>query len=404
MAELTLDMLTHALHDGRASDFAAIRFRQAYEPAGGRGAKVYPPTYPRDGVPYIFERRFNDSGEPIETVLLDSIGSQANRVEEVLLDAVDEGRLKLPLLVLETTVHGRPLRLTSLEMPHRCSDAYLRDAVTHDGEPFDRTEIGRMLRRAALRDATIVYRACPTALVLGTWDSHRGRPELSFKAPRVYVSELYGVAPDRETGFRVGSRLDPVGMLGGRVRRTGQEPGDWELIEIEGEETTEQLPGAERVRRAETDKLSNVGHGNVAPSVDLGGVAISSAHRHSSVSLAGLRRLRFPVDGDRSLDRDAAGRTVLAALAIVGDRLAFGRADLSLRSGCDLVVLEDRVELVARGGAVDQVELSIDMALGLLQEALQRATDLGLTWLDDPIVLRPRENLQRALEANIPDV
>src|SRR5581483_5961692 len=234
MNDLTLVTLLEAVDDRGRSDLAAIRFRDTYEAAAGPGAKVYPPTYPRDGIPYVFERRYDGSGAPLETVMLDSVGSQANRVEEALLDAVDDGRIQLPLLIVETTVHGREIRLTSLEMPHRCSDAYLRDAETETGERFDSTDVGRELRRAALRNATTVYRSCPTALILGTWDSHRGRPELSFKAPRVYVSELYGIAPESQTGWRVGSRLDPLGMLGGRVRRTGEQPGDWELIEIEG--------------------------------------------------------------------------------------------------------------------------------------------------------------------------
>jgi CRISPR-associated protein Csb1 len=304
----------------------------------------------------------------------------------------------LPLLVLRTTVHDRPVRLTALEFPHRVSDAYLRDCYL-DGEVFDRTELGRAVRRSALRDATAIYRVCPTALVYGTWDSHRGKPERSFKVPRSYVSELFGTNP--RVGDRVGSRLDPLGMLGGKVTR-GDGTGEWELLTIESE------AGEETVTRAKSngkaDKLSNVGHGNVAPTRVLGGVAVDGAQRCAVVSLAGLRRLRFPVDGTRDVDRDAAGRAALAALAILGDRLAFGLADLSLRSGCDLVVEEDRVELVHRGGDVKAMELSVAVALRLFEDAVETAESCGLGWQRDPVELTPRENLQQALEANLLDV
>lgn len=403
MTELTFEALFESLHDRGDSDLGALRFVASYEPAAGRGAKVFPPTYPMDvrQSPYVLESRYGDDGEEIRTVLLDSYAAEANLAEQALLDAIDDGLVDLPLLVVETTVHGRAVRLTSLDMPHRCSDAYLRDAQTEDGTAFDKTELGRALRAATLRNATAVYRVCPTALLFGTWDSHRGRPELSFKVPRSYTSEIFGTAP-RE-GFRVGSRLDPLGMLGGKVKR-GDEPGSWELLQIEGEATVETVEGAPKAKASETDRLSEVGHGNIAPSVSVGGVAITEAYRRAALSLGGLRRLRFPVDGDRDPDRDAAGRAVLAALGVLADRLAFGGADLSLRSGCDLVVVNDRIELVRRGGATEAVDLDRDGAVGLLKQSVNQASQHGLEWEAEPIRFAPRDNLQTALEQNLIEV
>lgn len=403
MTELTFETLFEALHDRGDSDLGALRFVASYEPAAGQGAKVFPPTYPMDGrqSPYVLESRYAGDGAPIQTVLLDSYAAEANLAEQALLDAIDDELIELPLLLVDTTVHGRRVRLTTLDMPHRCSDAYLRDAQAEDGTAFDETDLGKALRAATLREATAVYRACPTALVFGTWDSHRGRPELSFKVPRSYTSEVFGVAP-RE-GFRVGSRLDPLGMLGGKVKR-GEQPGDWELLQVEGEETVEAVEGAPKAKASETDRLSEVGHGNVAPSVSLGGVAITEAYRKAALSLGGLRRLRFPVDGERNLDRDAAGRAVLAALGVLADRLAFGSADLSLRSGCDLVVVDDRVELVRRGGATDAVDIDRDAAVDLFKESVDRAREHGLEWDTTPGRFAPRDNLQKALEQNLIEV
>lgn len=280
MNELDYEMLFDALHDARASDLAAIRVRARYEPAGGKGAKVYPPTFGSQerGSPYLIEKRYiAGDEEAVETVLLDSIGSQANRIEEALLESLKRKEIALPLLVLEALVHGRTIRLTSLEMPHRSADAYLRDSEDKTGTRFDATELGKALRAAKLNDVTILYNHCPTALVFGTWDSHRGKPEISFKTARIWTSEMYGAEP--KLGFKVGSRMDPLGMLGGDVQRgdeakQGEDPYEWRLIKIKGDKTEEEVAKEPGVPLSKKDKLSNLGHGNYPPKISDGGVAV----------------------------------------------------------------------------------------------------------------------------------
>ena len=72
------------------------------QPAGGEGTKVFPPTYA--GAVYATEkRRLPGHAEPVECVLLDSVQSQANRMEEALQQAVDAGRLKIPLVEVDFT-------------------------------------------------------------------------------------------------------------------------------------------------------------------------------------------------------------------------------------------------------------------------------------------------------------
>lgn len=400
MTALSYDDLVAALRDRPDNDIAAVRFVDRYEPAGGVGAKIFPPTYAVDQRaehPYVIEKRWVD-GEPVTTVLLDSIAAQANEVEQALLDAVDRQEVTLPLVETSIEVHQRTIRITSLEAPHRVADAYFRDSQTADGTPFSKTALGSEIRGATLRNATVLYRWCPTALVYGVWDSQRGRPELSLKVARSYVSELYGVEP--EIGYRVGSRLDPIGMLGGNVAK-GDEPGEWELTEVATSEGETEKIGAAKGKK---DKLSNVGHGNVAPGIGVGGVAIRHAERRASLSLAGLRRLRFPMDGARDSERDAAGRAALAALALVGDRLAFDLASLSLRSGCELVQTATAVELVRRGGDVSPINLDADGALALLDDAQERAGEQGLSWADNRLSLHPKANLAKAIEVNVPSL
>ena len=73
---------------------AAIRRRQTLQPVGGKGDKIFPPTYPgegRDPVPrHVYERR-RLNGHESWCVLIDSVQSQANRLEECLLQAIRDG-------------------------------------------------------------------------------------------------------------------------------------------------------------------------------------------------------------------------------------------------------------------------------------------------------------------------
>src|SRR3954463_5971256 len=97
--ELTLTTLQRAVAGGAA----AIRCITRLQPAGGDGDKVFPPTYATgDKAPtrYAFEeRRIN--GEVVRTVLLDSVASQANRIEEALEAAWEEERLSFPVISVD---------------------------------------------------------------------------------------------------------------------------------------------------------------------------------------------------------------------------------------------------------------------------------------------------------------
>ncbi len=158
---------------------AAFRCITDYEPAGGMGDKVFPPTY--EGGKYATEeRRINGGIEPC--VLLDSVQSQANRMEQVLLEAWERKRITLPVITVDFTGCDlpKPLRVTSLEAPHRVADALLRDSLL-DGKVFRKSEPGRKLDHVSNRDATALFELCPTALVFGMWDSTGPRGGLGAK-------------------------------------------------------------------------------------------------------------------------------------------------------------------------------------------------------------------------------
>jgi CRISPR-associated protein Csb1 len=94
----TLDVET--LRDAIKGSAAAFRCRRRLQPAGGPGDKVFPPTF-AGAVYAVEERRVPGHSEAVTSVLLDSVQSQANRMEQALQDALDSGRLKIPVLTVD---------------------------------------------------------------------------------------------------------------------------------------------------------------------------------------------------------------------------------------------------------------------------------------------------------------
>jgi CRISPR-associated protein Csb1 len=177
----------------------------------------------------------------------------------------------------------------------------------------------------------------------------------------------------------------PFNLVG--AVRHGSE--DWDFVAVEEKARGEKKAG---------EKLSEIGHGNVAPNPQHGGVTISSASRSATLSLAGLDRIGF---GGVSAQAATAARMVLAAYALVADRLAFGAPSLWLRSGCELVLVEERLEWVSRGGAVERFELPADKAVEVLQAAVLRAGKEGMAWSTETVQLVPTPALAKAIEFSL---
>lgn len=353
-------------------DRAVLRIRTTYQPAGGPGARIYPPTYPssnRNDPPlYVIEDRF-DGGKVCKDVLLDSVPSQANRAEEALLRAHRAKRIQLPLL--EIDYEGGTL--TSLELPHRYADAYLLDSEI-DGVNFDRTDLGKAFRAASPADATALYCHDPGSLVFGAWNSHRKGRQMKF--PRIYASEIVGWDP--EVGQRRAGRMDSLNLTG-----TGHRDADGELVFHSGGE------------RIKGNTLAEIGLGNIPPNPTHGGVTVSSAERFATLSLAAIDRLGF---GTASEETAIAARTVLAAYALVADRLAFGKPSVWLRSGCELVTVKETLEWVDRGGKTEEITLTADGAISLFERASAEAQSAGLPLNTETVHLTPGKGLAQAIE------
>lgn len=387
---LTLDAL-HGAVTGRA---AALRRICDLQPAGGAGDKVFPPTY--EGGKYATEQRVTADGVVVTCVLLDSVQSQANRMELALLDAWRAAQVQLPVLSVrfEDARLRKPFTVTSLEAPHRIADALLRDSLL-DGVMFRKSDKGQVLDVADIRNATGLFGLNPTALLFGLWDSTGPRGGMGVKFQRALVSEIVGI--DAQQGVRTSSRIDPAQIMLGagpvfeRARADDAAP-NWTL-----DESQARSEKGKPLKLGKDGKPSESNHGNVTPGISDGGFTFSRAQITTVLSLPVLRRLRFPVSGSANSDpaRDAAARTALAALGLLAATLS-AEGGLDLRSRCLLVPeSEPAWELLdAPGQPPGRYSLDGAQALALFKSALDRAQSAGLPW-EGEIALTPSEELLR---------
>lgn len=379
---------------GVAGSAVAFRCRRTLQPAGGAGDKVFPPTFA--GAIYAIERRRIPGREtPVPCVLLDSVQSQANRMELALQEAIDVGRLKLPLVVVDFSENdptgdleadeaaGRLIdkvgRITSLQVPHRLADAYLRDSEL-DGQPFRKSPRGKALDTASAANATPLFELCPTALLFGMWDSHGPKGGLGPKFERAIVSEIVGVGAAWSEDYRArGVRRDPLEISRNVLVLAGE---DRSLREVAG--------GKDKA----AVRPSELGHSSVPFESPNSGLTIEYAEQTTTLSLICLRRLRFPLDDRVDPEVDVAARTVLAALGLAAATLAF-ESGTDLRSRC-LLWPDGPMswELLDRPGAEPgKYTLTSEEAIGLLRDAVARAREKGLPWPEEPLVLKPSRAL-----------
>lgn len=394
-----------ALKSAVAGSAAAFRTTTEYQPAGGSGTKVFPPTY--EGGKYATEgpkppRPSPDGSGAIldfERVLLDSVQSQANRMELALLQAWERSELSLPVITVDFGLANnelpddqkliKVLRITSLEAPHRIADALLRDSFhAAEKKKFRESSVGKALDNADTRNATPLFQFCPTALVFGLWDSTGPKGGGGAKFARAVVAEIVG--HDAQIGVKTSSRIDPAQIMkeAGPLFRT--KDGGWTLNKDEAarEKNKEVLLGKD-------GKPSEANHGNVLPSINAGGVTMSRAVQTVVFSLTALRRLSFPLNGRRPQpSTDDTARTALAALGLCAATLA-REQNQDLRSRCQLFPTAPYVwELLDEPGA-EPKRFTLDRpgALRLFRDAVSAATTAGLPWQKDEVILKPSPQL-----------
>lgn len=395
------------LRDAVAGSGIGVRTRTSFEPLGGAGDKLQPPTYGSGGkeTKYAIEQR-TINGEVTKTVVLDSVASQANRLELALLEATRDGDLDLPLISVDFGAVEDLAdldRISSLEASHRVFDALLRDSLL--GETLFRlSDVGVAITEANVKNAAALFHHSPTTLVFGGWDSTGPKGGRGAKYERALTSEIIGTGAI--SGVRTSSRIDPVGieLKAGTIYEaepTSSTPG-W----TQDPDEAVQEKGKPKAYSRSSDKPgrpSQINHGNVTPSIDreAGGVTVEDVTAITVLSFIQLRRLRFPVDtkgnrleGDARRQAEIAARTALAALGLAATTLAFEEG-FDLRSRCVLVPNGDiSFELMTRGAA-EPTTFSLDResAIALLKTAQEKVAAVGLAWQDEEILLQPTDRL-----------
>jgi CRISPR-associated protein Csb1 len=232
---------------------AALVLRDELAPVEGPDGVFFPPTFAAgDG----FKGGYNIDGEKGENVcLVDSVGSQANRIEPMF------GRPPYSELVPQIAVRAGERTVSLLDAGHRAGDAIVRCSSLQE-------ELQLAFKAFLKGDARLLAKVAPTSLVFGVWDSR----DTQAKAPRLVASTIRA--------------YDVV-----RLTRSAQ-----------------YVPAAEYVRegllgeatdKATKDAYSERGFGHVPASATHGGViAKGGIRRDATLSLAALRLLSAPTSAD----------------------------------------------------------------------------------------------------------
>lgn len=375
------------------SDVAALVWSAKLEPVAGPGAPIRPAVYAGRGdndPPRRSEGerwKSPDDEKPTAIVVIDSIASQANRAELALLAQADA--LGLPLAVLDLTDRRLPSHLlrhvSSWEWPHRVADASLIHSML-DGKPTYETHWGRSLLDATVLEAGPLVSWFPQALAYGFWQSHQGTRRSQARAARAWHSEIIGWDPTDIDRQELTTKGDPMSLSAeASVKVMSSDTDHFRPLELrEGKPSKKQ-------------KLSALGFGMV-PGESLAMVSCPEISRTAVLSLAILRRIRL--GGDAMAEAETAARAVIAALAIHGHALS---DTAGMRSGCDLIVTEERLTARQRGADTPMVESESAV---LLTDAVAHARSVGVDmsgWGSEPKRLTPSDGFNRIIAACWPD-
>lgn len=334
---------------------SGIEIRQDLTPAAG--LPVQPPSY--EGKLEIHLRHVDGDPEPRPVIELDSVGSSANRLEEVLLELRRAGRYPLPVSSTTVTLgEGDSVEITTLEMPHRQFDAWLRLSAAPDApaERFERSDRGRELSLAHPGRLDALVETSAHDLLFGVWDSHRRGPHGQVRIGRSLTTSLIGLDPIEQAQFA--ARRDPLNLGDGSETRRGEERlSNLGLSSIPPQQRT---PYAEEYvdrRRPSSKRVENFN----------GGVAISAARYLGFLSFAALRRLGF----ERYDATDV--RVMLATLGLYALTLR-AEAGWDLRARCALVP-DGPLQLFVVGadGRRQPFTLTVEAARSLFDDAVSAA-------------------------------
>ena len=315
-------------HDGPV----ALNLRQPLLPVEGPGSVIFPPTYADSPLNQRdFGYNIDELSDGTRIATIDSVGSQANRMEAGFLPAAagDPENPRAGLVPQIDIAYGNEKSVSILEAGHRLGDAVIRSTALKDRA---REAFEAFLDRD---DVAPLAKLAPTSLVFGVWDSR----DTLAKVPRIVQSTI---------------RAEDIDVL----TRSAQynPPLDYAALEVFSDADKEKQQGDPK------SPLAKRGFVHVPAVKTHGGiVARGPILRNVTVNLIALRRL----DGEngRALRRYILGLSLVAATAPM---------DGFLRAGCLLTLDPDQNGVwhsVARSGERTPLGLSEEVALSYARGA-----------------------------------
>jgi len=305
---------------------AALVLREHVMPVEGADGVLFPPTFAAgDGFPGGYNIDwFGNKEDGNNVCLIDSVGSQANRIEPMFADD------KYASLVPQVVIKAGEKEINILEIGHRAGDALARCSEMQE-------ELHNAFESILMGDAEPLAKIAPTSLVFGVWDSR----DTQAKLPRLVSSTV--------RAFNVRE-----------LTRSAQFNPATEYVELE------LLP--EPKDKKAKDAYAERGFIHVPATGTHGGViAKGGIRRDATLSLAALLQLKASQDTEETLKL----RRYILGLSLV----AFtANTSAYLRQGCNLVLdpgePSEYVE-VYRDGRREPMELSHDDAIGFAKDAAE---------------------------------
>lgn len=382
---MNYNTLRHAVESA-----SGLRLRLRLQPLYGPGEIIFPCTV-AGGKYQSSKRRIPGYPESIDCTIIDSVQSQANRMEDALLTDIRNGNISLPYVVTDFSECDSTLvkpigEITCFEAPHRIFDAIIRDSVDANGIHFPFTTEGKSAINANSRDASALFEISPASLLFGSWDSTGVSGGLGEKYTRCIVSEL--VAINIEKAVRSGTRVDPLNSakesFAEVMKKDGKDDVVWKM-----------LADKAAAKKKKLENSSDINHGSVpwdggSEKEPHGGITCDYIQQSTTISLPALRQLGFPFSNP---ERSAAARTVLAAIALHAAALNVSRG-WHLRSRCDLTLDDDQaIKWEIIGESYEAQSINASDTRKLLLESIEAAKACGLPWRSEPIRLKPSKAL-----------
>lgn len=363
---------------------AGLRLRLRLQPLYGQGEIIFPCTV-AGGKYQTSKRRIPGFEESVDCTIIDSVQSQANRMEDALLSEIRAGNIFLPHVVTNFSGIDKDLEkpigsITCFEAPHRIFDAIIRDSVDANDKHFPFTDEGKAAIKANSKNATAIFQISPASLLFGSWDSTGVSGGLGEKYTRCVVSELAAINTER--AIRAGTRIDPL--------NSASEIDPAAIVKSTKDQIWQDLAKNRKMKKPSELNHSSVPWEGGNDREPHGGVTCDYVQQSTTISFAALRQLHFPVG---SKDLSSYGQSVLAAIALHAAALNVERG-WHLRSRCDLIFDDGTTpEWELLGASTQQEALTAEITRKILIDSITAAEQAGLTWNKEPIRLTPSKAL-----------